>query len=161
MIDNQPSEGGQCQQPQEKNPYLVSVRPPEMPQSRHFVMTAEGLTSDEKTMGMLIHLLAILTGFLGVIILWLVKKDESKFIDFHGRESLNFMVSMFLYSLALSIVTLVIGGLTLGIGMILMIPLILILGIGSLVCEIMACVAASRGEHYRYPLTLRLIPNMR
>ena len=159
MIDNKPTEGSPSLQQQEENPYLVTSQPPVMPQAAHLTTASSSLTSDEKTMGMLIHLLALLTGFLGVIILWLVKKDESRFIDYHGREAMNFMISMVIYSFALIILTIVIGVLTLGLGMFLMIPLIFIVGIGSMVCEIMACIAASRGEYHRFPLTIRLIPN--
>ena len=58
------------------------------------------MREEEKTWGMLCHLLA-LTGLVipigvivGPLIMWLVKKDESEFVDYHGKESLNFQITM-------------------------------------------------------------------
>ena len=54
------------------------------------------LTGEEKTWGMLCHLstllsyLALALTFIGPLVCWLVKKDSSKFVDYHGKESLNF-----------------------------------------------------------------------
>ena len=108
-------------------------------------------------MGMLVHLLAILTGFVGVLILWLIKKDESRFVDYHGKEALNFMLSMLIYSLGLMAVMMVVGVVTLGFGFFILFPAYFVLVIGSLVLEIMACLAANRGEWHRYPYTIRMI----
>ena len=143
------------------NPYLAPQPP--MPQQQYVSVTvdANGLTEDDKTMGMLVHLLGLLTGFVGVLIIWLIKKDSSKFVDYHGREALNFIISLFIYTVALVILSIVIGVLTMGIGAIIMVPFIAIIGIGQIVCEIMACVAASKGKWHRYPLTIRFIPSPR
>ncbi|HTL31303.1 MAG TPA: DUF4870 domain-containing protein, partial [Tepidisphaeraceae bacterium] len=43
---------------------------------------------DSKTMALLCHLLPIFTGFLGPLIIWLIKKDSSPFVDDQGKESL-------------------------------------------------------------------------
>lgn len=112
-------------------------------------------------MGMLVHLLGLLTGFIGVLIIWLVKKDSSKFVDFHGREALNFMISLFIYTMVLVLIGIVLAVMTMGIGMIVLFPVIAIIGIGQLICEIMACVAANKGEWHRYPMTIRFIPDVR
>ena len=118
-------------------------------------------TQEERTMGMLVHLLALLTGWLGVLIIWLVKKNESRFVDYHGKESLNFMITWFLGYLFLVAACLVIAVLTIGIGMLIiapiLIPLILLMGIAQLVFGIIACMAAHRGEWYRLPMTIRFI----
>ena len=137
----------------------VSDPPPHLP-AYHPVADANGVTQDDRTMAMLIHLLGLLTGFLGPLILWLVKKDQSKFIDFHGREALNFMITVFIYYIAFFALTFVIVLATYGIGMFIIIPFAMILGIGQIVFEIMACVAANKGEWHRYPMTIRLIPSV-
>jgi len=144
-----------------ENPYVTPAQPPALSQVGRGPVDANGLTNDDKTMGMLIHLLALLTGFIGVLILWLVKKDNSKFVDFHGREALNFMLTLLIYSIALVVISVVIFFVTMGFGIFLMVPLIMIIGIGQLVCEIMACIAAHRGEWHRYPLSIRIIPDVR
>ncbi len=104
-------------------------------------------------MGMLVHLLALLTGFLGVLIIWLVKKDQSRFIDHHGKEALNFMITCFLAAM----IGIVFAVITMGLGMIIVLPLFMLIWVGSLVFEIMACIAANRGEWYRIPMTIRFI----
>src|SRR5690348_1357609 len=50
---------------------------------------------DAKTMALLCHLLPIFTGFLGPLIIWLVKKDSSPFVDDQGKEALNFQITAF------------------------------------------------------------------
>jgi uncharacterized Tic20 family protein len=141
-------------------------RPPQMPVATPPPMilaqspqtqTLDTISEDDRTMGMLIHLLAILTGFIGVLILWLIKKDESRFVDYHGKEALNFMLSLLIYSLGLMALMMVVGVLTLGFGFFILFPVYFALIIGSLVLEIMACLAAYRGEWHRYPLALRII----
>lgn len=102
---------------------------------------------DERNLGMLCHLLGIFTGFLGPLILWLVKKGESTFLDEQGKEALNFQITLMLGYLLSGLLTMVIIGL-------LLLPLILI---GGIVFCVIAAVKASKGEVYRYPLTLRLL----
>ncbi|WAC18252.1 DUF4870 domain-containing protein [Luteolibacter sp. SL250] len=111
------------------------------------------ITPDERNMAMLCHLLSILTGFIGPLILWLVKKDESPFINHHGREALNFQITIFFAYLALFGLTMVLMIVFIGV---LLIPLLIALPLLALVAEIMACMAANRGEWHRYPCCLRL-----
>ena len=109
---------------------------------------ASEITQDSKTMAMLCHLLGLLTNFIGPLILWLVKKDEDKFVDSQGKEALNFQITIAIAFVAASILTPVfcIG---------------VIIGIAASVCDlvfcILACVAANKGEDYRYPFCIRLV----
>jgi uncharacterized Tic20 family protein len=98
-------------------------------------------------MGLLIHLLSLVSGFLGPLVLWLVKRDQSAYLDHHGKESLNFQISLLVYWFGSIIAMFVLVG-------ILFIPVLVILG---LVMPIVAAVAANRGDYYRYPLTIRFI----
>lgn len=141
------------------NPYASPAPPPMLPQAQAGGVDASGLTQDDRSMGMLVHLLGLLTGFIGVLIIWLVKKDQSRFVDFHGREALNFMISMFIYTMGAMILGFVLSIFTMGLGLFLLFPVIILVGIGQLVCEILACLAANRGEWHRYPMTIRLIPD--
>ena len=34
---------------------------------------------------------ALFTVFIGPLIIWFIKKDDSAFIDYHGREYFNFL----------------------------------------------------------------------
>jgi uncharacterized Tic20 family protein len=107
------------------------------------------LQSNERTMAMLAHLLAIFTWFLGPLIIWLTQKESSAFVDDQGKEALNFQITIGIVYVAVGIATC----LTLGLGAILM-PLV---GIVNLIFCILACVAANKGERYRYPIAIRLI----
>lgn len=113
-----------------------------------------GVTSDERTMGMLAHVLGIVASFLGPLVIYLVKKDESPFIRHHAAEALNFTISMFVYFTVWIIASTVLLLVIVGFFMFLLLP---VAAIGVLVLQIMAAVAANRGEYYRYPLTIRLI----
>lgn len=105
-------------------------------------------------MAMLCHLLSILTGFIGPLVLWLVKKDQSRFVDFHGREALNFQITLFLVMSGLTIVAMVLMFVFIGF---LLIPVIMVLAILALVAEILAAVAAQKGEWYQYPCSIRFV----
>jgi hypothetical protein len=83
----------------------------------------------------------------GPAVVWFVKRDESPFVELHARESMNFQISIWLYSVALGLLTfLVIGWL--------LMPFLIVFDV---VVIVVAALKASRGETYRYPLSLRLI----
>jgi uncharacterized Tic20 family protein len=75
----------------------------------------------------------------------------------HAVESLNFQLSMLIYSVGLLIVAIVVGIVTLGFGLLLLIPIIITLGIFELVVMVLATVQASNGGFYRYPITIRFV----
>ena len=108
-------------------------------------------TEDERMWAMLAHLsglIASLLGglsFLGPLIVWLVKKDQSPFVADQAKEALNFQIAAFIVILV-CILTCV--------GAILA-PFI---GIGALVFAIIGGMEANKGVYYRYPYTFRLIP---
>ncbi len=106
-------------------------------------------SKDDCNMAMLAHLLAIVTGFVAPLIIWLIKKDESPFIDDQGKEALNFQITLIFAYLAVIVLSCV----TLGLAS----PLIFVLFVVDVIFCIMAGVAASKGEHYKYPVTFRLI----
>lgn len=82
--------------------------------------------------------------FAAPLVLWLVRKDASPFSDDHGREILNFMISLIVWSLICMIT--IIG-----------IPLLIGLAVVAVVSPIRAAVAAGRGEYFRYPMTFRML----
>lgn len=111
----------------------------------HPVATA--ITDDDRTMAVLIHVLAIFTGFLGPLIVWLIKRDQSVFVDHHGKEALNLQITLFLAWIVTFLAVFVLIGL-------LFIPFLLIIG---LLFPILAAVAANRGEFYRFPAVIRFL----
>ena len=87
--------------------------------------------ADERTLAVLAHVLAIFFGFLGPLVIYLIARPEQRFARHHASEALNFSITLFIAA---------------------------IVWIGGLVLHILAAVAANRGEWYRYPVNLRLVP---
>jgi uncharacterized Tic20 family protein len=81
------------------------------------------------------------------LVFWLVKRNQCPVFDQHGKEAVNFQISMVIY-LFVSFILCIVG---IGFLMLLILPILM------LVFSIIAAVKASSGEFYRYPLTIRLI----
>jgi uncharacterized Tic20 family protein len=117
------------------------------------------VTADDRQWGMFAHLSALLglfvggMTFLGPLIVWLAKKDQSRFVDYHGKEALNFQLNILIYSLILVAASVV----TCGVGLIVTIPLFMVLGVWGIVMPIIAGMKANQGERYEYPATFRII----
>lgn len=103
--------------------------------------------SDDTTMAMLAHVLGLLTSFVGPLILYLVKKDESPFVRRQAAEALNFQITVIIAYIVSFILTFILIG----------IILFFAVGIAALVLAIMAALAANRGEDYRYPINIRMV----
>ena len=109
------------------------------------------LGTESKNWATVSHLSAFVM-FLGIpalvgpLVAWLLKRDDP-YVDFHGREALNFNISFLIYAVAAALSILLIVG-------ILLLPAVVITWF---VLTIRASVKASAGEYYRYPFTLRLI----
>jgi len=98
---------------------------------------------------------------LGPLIVWLLKKDQSPFVDDQGKEALNFQIFVSIIMLAL--------GVLFGIGVLLTIVLIgallvplvaiamLVVAVGAAIFAIIGGVKANEGVAYRYPWTMRFI----
>ena len=84
---------------------------------------------------------------LAPLIVWLLKRDESPEIDAHGKEALNFQISMLIYNAVAAVFCLVLIGF-------LILPLLWIL---NAVFVIIAAIRASDGRLYRYPMTIRFL----
>lgn len=111
---------------------------------------------DARMMAMLAHLLGGATtimlgglGFVGPLIIWIVKKDDHPFIDDQGKEALNFQLNMLIAALIATVITIISCGVLFPI---VFIPLVL-----QVVFSIIAGIKANEGVWYRYPLIYRLI----
>lgn len=106
-------------------------------------------TSSERLWSVLCHLsyffgLALLA-FLFPMVVYLVMRTDSPFVTHHAREALNFHLSLLIYAvLCIPLCFVIIG-----------IPLLIAIGIGGIVCSIVAAVKASEGVYYQYPLAIR------
>jgi|APGre2960657444_1045066.scaffolds.fasta_scaffold10795_2 hypothetical protein len=120
---------------------LPSMQPPTLP--------ADPIpTQDEKNLGLIMHVLSIVgLSLIGPLIVWLIKKDESAFINLQGRELLNFQLSILIYALICVPLCFILIG----------IPMLFVIGIASLILTIIGLVKATEGKIYRFPLTIRML----
>jgi uncharacterized Tic20 family protein len=109
------------------------------------VYTGPAPDKDSVTMAMLCHLLGIFTSFIGPLVIWLIKKDSSPFVDDQGKEALNFQIIMLIATFACFL------------GLCLAPFLILAVQITRLILGIIGTVKCNSGVAYRYPLPFRLI----
>lgn len=86
-------------------------------------------------------------GFIGPLVVLLASGNRSPFVRRHALEALNFNLSILVYvAISVVLVLLLIG-----------IPMLITIALLYLVTTIQGSIAASRGEEYRYPLTIRFI----
>ncbi|HLS83998.1 MAG TPA: DUF4870 domain-containing protein [Arenimonas sp.] len=117
------------------------------------------VSQDNRTMGMLAHLSALIT--IGPLIFWLISKDspEKSFVTNNAREALNFVITIWIAVIGMVVLGIILAFIPV-IGWIIGILLWLVwlvVGLGALVLVIMAAVKANGGEEYRYPFAIRLI----
>ena len=110
--------------------------------------------SNDHTLETLCHLLGLagltaipFANIIAPLILWLVKKDTNPGVDAHGKEAINFQISMSIYMVLAGLSMFIVIGFFL-------LPAVVIT---NLVLMVIASVRASRGELYRYPLSIRFI----
>ena len=76
-----------------------------------------------------------------------MKRGDSPEIDAHGKESLNFQLSMLIYDVVAGILCVILIG----------IPILILLWVANTVLVIVASLKASEGRFYRYPITIRFL----
>ncbi|MDF2377690.1 MAG: DUF4870 domain-containing protein [Verrucomicrobiales bacterium] len=112
---------------------------------------------NEKNWAVAAHLASV-AGWVGIpwghilapFVVWLIKKEESKFVRGQAIESLNFQISMTIYAFIAGIVAVTI------IGLIVAIPAIIAIAIGDIIFTFIGALRVSEGVAYRYPFTIRL-----
>ena len=101
-----------------------------------------GATSEDKTLALIAYIGGVFVSFLVPLILYLVKKDQSRFVAFHAMQALIFHIAILIgYFVAFALTPVLIG--------FLIFPLV---GVLSLVFSILAALAANRGEWYEIPV---------
>ncbi|MDG2181986.1 MAG: DUF4870 domain-containing protein [Mariniblastus sp.] len=120
------------------------------------ICTVKNVTvdSDEKNWMIICHLASFAGAFgmpignvIGPLVVWLIKKDESEEIDYHGKESINFQITLTIYML----ISIVLCFLFIGFALV---PAVLMFGT---VFTIIATVKTNDGDRYRYPLSIRFL----
>lgn len=101
---------------------------------------------DETTSATLAHISGLFT-ILGPLLVYVLKRDESVYVEDQAAEALNFQITVALAAVLFAVLSAVLIG----------IPFLLLTVLLAFVLPIRAAVVASRGGRYRYPFTLRLV----
>lgn len=103
-------------------------------------------SSEERTIAMLSHILTVVpgVGILAPLIIYLLKKDDSQFVAYHSRESLNFQITLYIVGFVLIIT--VIG-----------ILFLWVLWLVEVIFVVIATIKANENRLYRYPFGVRLV----
>jgi len=123
-----PPEPGQWQQPEAPRAVPVSA-------------------GEEQGWGVAMHLGGVFLSWLVPLVLWLVFRERSRMLDDHGKEALNFQITLFIVYVIGTVTSIIlIGFLILALAWLL-----------SVIFSILAALAAYQRRPYRYPLTIRFI----
>ena len=111
----------------------------------------------ERTYAMFIHLVGLISmlewvtsvaALIAVGVMWAIRRKDSPFLDDHGRESMNFQISIMVYFVIGVVLS------PIGVGAV-------ILAVGIPILRLVGCIrgamAAHRGEFYRYPMCFRFL----
>ena len=121
------------------------------------------ITQNDKNYSSLTHL----SGFAGwlfpfgniiaPLVLWMAKKNESIYIDEHGKAAVNFQISIIFYCFLLALLIIPITIFTLGLGLIAILIGFIPAVILKIALIISASIKASNGNYYNYPFTIEFI----
>ena len=124
--------------------------------------------SDHRQWAMIAHLSALVGGlltsvfggwgtFFGPLLIWLLRKDEMPFVDQQGKEALNFNITVAIVAVALSVMSAFFTFATLGLGLIIVVPLGAAFVLAWVIVVTIAAVKANEGVAFRYPARIRFI----
>ncbi len=102
---------------------------------------------DDRLWATFAHLGGFFFSFIAPLVIWLIMREKSSFVDKQGKEALNFQISLIIYWIVATILMFVLIGFLLMAG----------LFIFEIIVVIQAAIAANHGQDYRYPLCIRFI----
>jgi uncharacterized protein len=125
------------------------------------------VSQNDRTMGLFVHLSALagivipLGTFLGPLIVWLVKKDESRFVDDQGKEAVNFQLTLLIGAIVVTaflFVAMILSMILIGIPL-LVLGFLALAGItlASFIFAIIGALKANEGIWYRYPFKIEFV----
>src|SRR5699024_3796552 len=103
--------------------------------------------NDEQIFEMIIYLTSFFTTIIGPLLIWLLKRDDLKFVDFHGKNYLNFLISFVIYGIIAVILKILLIGFI----------LLPIVGLLVIIFTIFGTIKAYQGEWYSIPFTIKFI----
>ncbi|MFT5814221.1 MAG: putative Tic20 family protein [Psychroserpens sp.] len=86
-------------------------------------------------------------GFILPIVMWAMNKDKNEKIDKHGKVTINWLISLFIYSLVCGILVFILVGV---IGLI-------VLALLNFIFAIIAAIKANNNQLWIYPLSIKFL----
>jgi uncharacterized Tic20 family protein len=120
---------------------------------------------DERTWGAVSHAGAVVAmicsagflGFLASIVVFVMYKDRGPFVRSHAANSLNVQISMFIWLVVATVLYVVLGIITLGVGFVVFLPVFAVPFVVAGVLHVVGAVKAYNGEWWNPPLTPRFV----
>ena len=135
------------------------------PSAAHPARPATMSPEDERTWGAISHAGAVVAmicsagflGFLASVAVYVIHKDRGPFVRAHAANSINVQITMFIWLLVLGIITIPIARLTLGVGLVVMLPALAAAFVFAGVLHVIGAVKAYNGEWWNPPFTPRFV----
>jgi len=138
----------------DSNPYDLPPEPEPLDNTSPDPTMNQMPTDEERNLAMIAHISGLIgvftagyVGFLGPLIVYLVKKDTSYFVEEQAKEALNFQITMFIVALVMGIIV--------AISCFVLFPLFFVTPVLQCVFGIIATLAVRDGSSYRYPINIR------
>lgn len=126
--------------------------PPDEPNT----LSSDPPSQDDRNLALIAHLSGCigivaggLLGFVGPLVIYLMKKDSSSYVATQAKEALNFQITLFLIAVVCFAIVVISCGFAL--------PVVILPMVLQVVFGIIAALAVRDGSDYRYPFTLRLV----
>lgn len=104
-------------------------------------------SNDERNIATITHLAGTVFWFVPALVVWVLKKDDSAYLADQSREALNFQITVLMAQFVAGLLAIILIGFV----------LMGIIWLLNIIFCILAAVATSKGETYRYPFCLRLL----
>ena len=158
MSDQYPQDPSQTRYGQQ--PYQ-----PAAPQPAYATQPSTMSAEEERTWGAISHAGAVIAmicsagflGFVASVAVYMIQKDRGPFVRAHAANSINVQITMFIWLVVLGILTVPVALLTLGLGLVVMLPALAAAFVFAGVLHVIGAVKAYNGEWWNPPFTPRLV----
>lgn len=128
-------------------PAAAQEAPPPPPAPVAVVPGQPPSDSDDRMMGVLTWLLGLFFSIIGPLLVWLLKRDQSQFVDATGKTVLNFNISYTIWLIVTALLSIILIGL----------PFLVAAAVMYFVFSIIGAVKANQGEVFSPWLTIRFL----
>ena len=147
------------------SPYDQSGPGGQQPQPAYRATPATMSAQEERTWGAISHAGAVVAmicsagflGFLASIAVYVVHKDRGPFVRSHAANSINVQISMFIWLVVATVLYVVLGIVTLGIGFVIFLPVFLVPLVVAGILHVIGAVKAYNGEWWNPPMTPQFV----